>query len=99
MSARILTRTKFKAWLESKPKRSVVGRRNDPFSCPIANHMKYSGYAKPCVSGFKLQWSIEDRRTAANTPLWARAFINSVDCITTGNITAARALEILEGCK
>ena len=102
MSTRILTRAKFKAWLESKPKRSVVGFSGRASSCPMASYIKSrNDSATVYVNSSEIIIGLPQERRVVSLPQngWISQFVMGVDGSGLSNITAARALKILEGCK
>ena len=102
MSQRILTRAKFKAWLESKKPMEVVGIRQESLFCPLAEFLtkEYANDADCIAVGEDLIEMLKDGDVRGfTTPRWAIAFMHKIDASPVRRITAARALEILEGCK
>lgn len=90
-----LTRKNFEAWLKGKRPRQIVGRSMASTYCPLANFTGKSvhvGMAGQCVLRDKLKQS-------ALGPKWAAKFIRAVDHSPYRQITASRALKILEGIK
>ena len=103
MEELVLKRAQFKKWLESKKPGEVVGERGLPYSCPVANYLRVKGgYIHPAVSSMNIRWGDEMHREGADSPRWASLFVRAVDGglpTPTGNITARRALKVLEKCK
>ncbi len=95
-----LDRARFEHWLAAKPPAEIVGDSRDCCSCPIAKfYCETSGGQE--VSIFDdTNWGghiIDRGYSRRKLPDWASAFVFQVDSDGNGKITAARALEVLEG--
>lgn len=94
-----LRRKKFIAWLKTKKPDEVVGIAQDNCGCPLANF--YHDASGGCdVSIFQNgygTYSIDRGYVKRPLPRWAHNFAFEVDTDANGDISAARALEIMEG--
>jgi len=95
-----ITRKAFKAWLESKNSRGIVGRRGDRNACPIARFisdtfLKDGLYVEVagCIDIYDLK--LHEPLPSLDIPLWAENFIARVDEEGRGGITAGKALQYL----
>lgn len=89
-----LKRAEFRAWLESKPKREVVGQANDCFHCPIASYLNELTEGERFVKVDPKHYDVHPaptRRLAS----WAQKFVHRVDA-RHSSITAKRALKIMD---
>jgi len=89
-----LDREEFKAWLESKSPVTRVGERGSGCNCPVARYIKATSPVKIknlIVGGL---W-IEINGKKSDPPEWVVSFVAFVDEGPAQNITASRALEIL----
>lgn len=91
-----LDRSKFKAWLATKPPAEIVGINRDCLSCPIANFYGEVSGASIVVSGEGGDYFIDRGDGRRRAPAWAEHFFADVDAEQNGEITARRAIEILE---
>lgn len=99
---KVLTKTKFKAWLESKDPNDFVGETSDGDSCPITN---YFYYAVPDADGVNtsnksIEYYLPTNEFAynSNIPNWATRFITEIDNfgkLHGTEVEANKALEIL----
>jgi hypothetical protein len=80
-----VTKTKFKAWLESQKPNKVVGYVGSDSDCPLANYTK--------TLWFKTTLTIE----IPDQPKWMQVFVTKVDSLKTKTVSAKKALELL--CK
>ena len=86
-----ITLAEFRAWLETKRPRAVVGTRQDTMTCPIAGYLKARGdHEYPEVTPMTI-WT----GSRLLTPSWAFEFLSLVDR-RPGPITAGTALRLLE---
>jgi hypothetical protein len=97
-SIKKLTRIGFRKWLKAKKPNAVVGKPTNNDVCPIANFLKeVTGHAHDVMWSYAFR---PDRpATLYSTPIWARAFISSVDSVREDSITAKLALKILDSQK
>ena len=98
MTKRILTRAKFKAWLESKRPRAIVGEKKTCYFCPLAKYLETEFGASVSV-GLRTFSVTKAGKQSIPLPRWGMRFVVSVDNGSEERITAALALKILEGCK
>lgn len=95
-----VTYDQFRAWLEAFRPGQVIGKTTSPCHCPMAN---YTGYRATYVSGSKGYGYLTPTNfhscTVAILPKWAYRFMLAVDTSGLKNITARRALKILEACR
>ena len=89
---RQLRRKAFQEWLESKDADEIVGQCRRTELCPIAMHLRALGDKRTMVSDIDRSDFIE-RRLLSN---WAKKFVKRVDAIDSAEISAERALKILE---
>lgn len=94
---KLLTKPKFRAWLEAKKPDAIVGFPRCSYNCPIGRYIR----------GGRLE-NIRVDRHAVNIPFgqrfilreWCTRFIGAVDGLAGGAVvTASRALRILDGIK
>jgi len=99
-----LSRHAFMEWLKSFSAKKVVGTSCKIVQCPIARFLGEGMAVNPEVYGPAGKYSEPDPETEHPTPGWARKFIDLIDSTfrnprygyrVPGDITAARALEVL----
>jgi hypothetical protein len=94
-----LNRNKFTAWLEAKPATEIVGENRDCHFCPIALFYKEaSGGSEIIIFDRCGEYIIDRGYSQRPLPSWASYFVREVDGDTNGQISASRALEVLETC-
>jgi hypothetical protein len=99
---KVLTKPKLKKWLESKKPLSCVGKRGSSQACPIFEFLKSEGLPVTTVAAGSItlkKGSIAlyyEDMNYVNPKAWVDNFINKVDAAPAKNITAKRALQILE---
>ena len=81
---KLLTKPKFRAWLEGYRPRQVVGLAGCNIGCPIAKF---------------LNMDLDNLAQWPQWPRWMQDFIVLVDSGRQSRITASRALKILDGIK
>lgn len=93
-----LLRHKFEHWLKSKKPMDIVGKNRDCHSCPIGLFYRdASGGSEVVIFDDQRGRRVIDRGYDCRVlPQWAADFVFTVDGEANGNISAARALEILE---
>jgi hypothetical protein len=82
----------FKAWLDSKDDGDEAGVACDGYNCPIANFIAAQGiiaYVEPRFI------EIADQEDTIPTPIWARAFVETLDDAGEGVLTIGTAREVL----
>lgn len=90
----VMTRKRFRAWLESLNPRAEVRRAKYGSACPLENYLRDKGYPNATVGCFN--WSLHDRPTSElELPIWAVRFTERVDFHKPRIITAKRALQLL----
>lgn len=92
-----LNRKQFEAWLRAQPAAEIVGHNRGCHDCPITNfYTAASGGHEIVISNSGGTYLIDRGDGDRRLPLWAENFAWCVDrredC---GDITAARALEVL----
>lgn len=95
----LLRKENFKAWLNSKPKRSIVGTRGVGQSCPIATYLKENNALND--EGYVGRWICDSSGKFNYIYGWERCFIRKVDGEVErrgGKCTAGTALKYLEEC-
>jgi hypothetical protein len=91
---KVLTRTNFKNWLESKKPNQVVGLAVEPAACPIFNFLVANDIQ---CTGITASWGVKVGKWL-KIPKWTKDFIKQIDY---GNkdrakISAKKALETLD---
>ena len=100
---RLLTKPKFRAWLEAKKPRTVVGVAGSITACPFARHLSGHLGEREFVEITESTIDVSDVDSALvsriTTPEWCKAVIEIVDHCGVSRITASRALRILDVIK
>jgi hypothetical protein len=95
-----LIRSKFKAWLKSKPAEAIVGEQRECHSCPIA--LFYCEATNGCEvvisTGRNGNYVIDRGDGERRMPWWAYRFVFLIDGVEDSKISAGRALEVLARC-
>lgn len=94
MSKRILTKAKFKKWLESKHSRTKVGCPQSCSSCPLAKFLTQTTGTEYSVGSLDY-YEVWKTTKYALLPEWARMFIADVDNTPYQYVTATTALRLL----
>ncbi len=89
---RLLTKPKFRAWLEGHSPGEVVGSGCSAAGCPMAK------FSARCI-GRDVDNIYIFLYESQPIPMWGQAFAREADKGGHGNITAAHALRILDGIK
>ena len=96
---KLLTKPKFRKWLEDQKPGAHVGDANLSTLCPIARFIGYEGGEEQRAAVGCLGIDAGAAITI-KTPTWCRHFITDVDRLGwAANVTASRALKILDGIK
>ena len=93
---KLLTKPKFRAWLEAKKPRAGVGTPGDNEYCPIGRYLSNEISSGDVLVNLQ---AIRGGGVAILIPKWCRLFIDEVDFSMADKITASRALRILDGIK
>ena len=91
-----LTIPRFRAWLESKDPREIVGKRRACGFCPVAEFLRaqFPGIFDLRVFEDTVRWG--SRSAFIPAPKWVDAFIFRVDRDARATATAGHCLRILE---
>jgi hypothetical protein len=92
MSKRVLTKAKFKAWLESKHPRTKVGEPGTCNDCPLAKFLTQTTGAY-CEVDSGVYYT---KGNYLQLPNWCDLFIDRVDNCQTEFLTAKKCLELLK---
>lgn len=93
-----LCRKKFIAWLKTKQPDEIVGRKRECHSCPVANfYRERSGGCEVVIFENDGRYIIDRGCYKKEMPQWASGFAFAIDGEPCSHISAARALEIVEG--
>lgn len=95
-----LIQKKFAAWLAEQPPEKIIGRNRDCHTCPLNRYYEAAtGGAEIVIStndeGYQGDRGYGDRPL----PYWAAEFARRVDREAIEQITARRALEILDAIR
>ncbi len=96
---KLLTKPKFRAWLEAKKPRVVVGLGKISSQCPIAKYLESNLGERVSTGRCGIYVFVLGRYINDATPRWCWGFMDSVDVVRGKHITASRALKILDGIK
>lgn len=93
-----LIRSKFKAWLKSKPSTEIVGENRECLGCPIAKfYAEVSGGCEVVIgTGRNGEYCIDRGDGERGLPWWAYRFVFLIDGEEDRKITAGRAMEVLQ---
>jgi hypothetical protein len=92
-----LDKAKFRAWLEAKPPMAVVGEHRTCCACPLAQfYVQASGGFEVSIFDSDGEYFIDRGYSKRPLPVWASNFVTDVDDTPDLEITAGRALEILQ---
>ena len=101
---KVITRAKFREWLEGHIPQGTVGFSASPYACPVATfYSQYFCMDEVAVApdldmlGYEVEWFSPYKGMCYHTlPAWANAFISLLDEVVEGHVRKEVALRILE---